>query len=537
MRVWRFPPLPRSLWLVIGLFWLIMVASVLNRHFAMYPAFSSHDQGIFNQVFWNGAHGRFFESTLSSGESAAVQLQNQIPDVTYQRLGQHFTPIHLLWLPIYKLLPFSATLLVLQVTLVAAGGIALYGLARQQVSEQVAQWITLGYFCAQAVIAPNLANFHDFAQIPLFVFLMLLAVEQKRWGWAIAAIVLVFLCREDTGIVLFSLGFYLTVSRRFPRFGIALCIASVTHLVVTTNVLMPLFSEEIGTNFLATSYAGYVDSENASTLTLILAILSRPDRVLLDLVTPLQGTLQFLAGHSLPLLFVPLIAPAAWLSAAAPLAALLLREDSYLALSMQLRYTLMVVPGLFYGTILWWSQRPGKLSQRTRRLWAACLCLSLLFTFTLNPSRTWSFVIPDSVHPWVHLTLTKQWHHANEVRSLLAEVPPDASISATDNLLPHVSGRRAALRFPMREFRNDAGTAQPVDYVLVDFWQLQQYAIAFSDSRQRLEDWIPLVPTLLKEDDYGLVAARPGVFLLQRAQPSDAAAIAAWEAWQRELAL
>ena len=68
-------------------FWLLMVLSILNRHLAMYPSFSSHDQGIFNQVFWNGAHGHFFESTLSSGESAAVQIEQQLPDVTYHPLG------------------------------------------------------------------------------------------------------------------------------------------------------------------------------------------------------------------------------------------------------------------------------------------------------------------------------------------------------------------------------------------------------------------------------------------------------------------
>ena len=259
-----------------SLFWVLMMLSILNRHFAMYPSFSTHDQGIFNQVFWNGAQGHWFESTLSSGESAAVERANQLPDVTYRRLGQHFTPIHFLWLPLYKLLPFSATLLGLQITLVTAGGIALYLLSQQRVSQQIAIWMTLSYYCATAVIAPNLANFHDFSQIPLFVFLMLLAIERQRWGWAIAAAALVLLCREDTGIILFSIGTYFCVSRRHLWFGLGLCVASISHLLVTTTVLMPLFSNEVGTNFLSTSYAPYVDQETASTLTLVLGFLQRP---------------------------------------------------------------------------------------------------------------------------------------------------------------------------------------------------------------------------------------------------------------------
>jgi uncharacterized membrane protein len=512
-----------------------MVLSVLNRHLAMYPSFSSHDQGIFNQVFWNGAQGHFFESTLSSGESAAVQIENQLPDVSYRRLGQHFTPIHFLWLPLYRLLPFSATLLVLQVTLVTAGGVALYFLARQRLSDQISAWIAAGYFCAQAVIAPNLANFHDFSQIPLFVFLMLLAVERKRWRWAIAAILLVFLSREDTGIILFSFGAYFLVSRRHLRFGAGLCVVSVAHLLVTTNVLMPIFSEEVGANFLSTSYSRYVDSGDASTVTLLLGFLKRPDRVLLDLITPVSGTLRFLAGHWLPLMFVPAVSPTAWLCTAAPLATLLLRSDDHLALSMQLRYTLMVVPGVFYGAILWWSQRSPKLSQRTRKLWAACLCLSLLFVFTLNPSRTWSFIIPDSINPWVYLSLPSQWNHAGEVRSLLAQIPPDGSIAATDNLLPHVSGRRAVLRFPLLEFQNDDQKAVSVDYVLVDFWQLQQYQAAFSGSRRRIQEWMPLIQNMINEQRYGIISAVPGVFLLQQGRVSDSQALSAWQTFKTDL--
>jgi len=534
MRVWDWMVNHRRLLWVAAIFWLLMGLSILNRHWAMYPAFSTHDQGIFNQIFWNGSHGRFFEGTLSSGESAAVLFGNQPPDVNYQRLGQHFTPIHLLWLPIYSLFPDSATLLVLQVTLVTAGGIALYGLARQRLSEPVALWITLGYFCAQAVIAPSLANFHDFSQIPLFIFLMLLAVERQRWGWAIAAILLIFLCREDVGIILFGFGLYFLVSRRHPWFGVGLCVASVAHLVITTTVLMPMFSEEVGTNFLAFSYSNYVEGD-ASTVELLLAFLRRPDRVLVDLFLPLGNTLRFLAGHWLPLLFVPAISPAAWICTAPSLATLFLRSDTHIALSMQLRYTVMVVPGMFYGAVVWWSQRGPKLSRRTRRLWAGCLCLSLLFTFTLNPSRTWSFIIPDSVDPWVHLTLTKQWGHASEVRSLIPQIPPEASVAATDNLLPHVSGRRAVLRFPTLTYRNDAGEVTPVDFVLVDFWQLQQYAIAFSGSQERLQEWLPVVQALINDQGYGVVAATPGVFLLQRGAPANPEALARWQSLQTEV--
>ena len=525
---------PKALLVMVGVFWVLMVAAILVRHYAMYPSFSTHDQGIFNQVFWNSAQGQWFESTLSSGESSAVEAQDQLSKVTYRRLGQHFTPIHLLWLPIYKLFPFSATLLVLQVTLVTAGGMALYYLARTRLSQQLAIWITLGYFCAQAVIGPNLANFHDFSQIPLLVFLMLLAVEHERWAWAALAAVLVFLCREDTGIILFGIGLYFVLSRRHPRFGAVLCVAGVAQVVLVTTVIMPMFSEEIGERFLTDVYDRYVESDNPSTIALLLGFLRHPHWVLQDLLLPFSSTVRFLAGHWLPLVFVPAVSPAAWICIAPPAAVLLLRSDTHIALSMQLRYTLMLVPGVFYGAIVWWANRPQRpLSMRTKRLWTACLCLSLLFAFTLNPSRSWSYIIPDSIQPWVYVSLPQQWSHAQDVRSLISQMPPDASLSSTDNLLPHVSGRRAVLRFPRLEYRNDAGAAVFVDYLLIDLWQLRQYAPAFSGSTRRLEEWTPLIQSLIEEGRYGVVGAEQGVFLLRLGQPSDPAALDAWQAFRQ----
>src|SRR4028118_1545596 len=83
-------------------FFLLALIFTLHRHFTFY---SSYDQGIFNQVFWNGIHGRFFQSSLSSQLSTNVVHAGEVPEVYYHRLGQHFTPALLLWLPLYALFP------------------------------------------------------------------------------------------------------------------------------------------------------------------------------------------------------------------------------------------------------------------------------------------------------------------------------------------------------------------------------------------------------------------------------------------------
>ena len=183
LRTKKEPGLRLAIIAAIAFFSLALLIT-LHRHFTFY---SSYDQGIFNQVFWNGIHGRFFESSLSSQLSTNVVHSDQVPAVNYHRLGQHFTPALLLWLPIYALFPYPATLTVLQVTLVTAAGLVLYALARHYLEPPIAGMITVSFYCAIAVVGPTLTNFHDICQTPLFVFGILLAMEKGHKSAATAA--------------------------------------------------------------------------------------------------------------------------------------------------------------------------------------------------------------------------------------------------------------------------------------------------------------------------------------------------------------
>lgn len=222
----------RPVLIVGGIFFSICMLLVLHRHFTFY---SSYDQGIFNQVMWNGTHGRFFQSSLSSQLSTNVVHAGEVPDVSYHRLGQHFTPALLLWLPIYYFFPHAATLAVFLVTMLSAAGLVLYILARQYLEPMPARWITYSYYGANAVIGPTLCNFHDNFQLSLFMFTLLLAME-KRWWWLFALMCpLIVMIREDSGIILFGVGVYMILSRRFPRIGAVVCIFSFGYILMLTR--------------------------------------------------------------------------------------------------------------------------------------------------------------------------------------------------------------------------------------------------------------------------------------------------------------
>ncbi|MDJ0897321.1 MAG: DUF2079 domain-containing protein [Xenococcus sp. MO_188.B8] len=527
-------------------FFLILTLVIsLHRYYTFY---SSYDQGIFNQMFWNSLNGFPAETSLASGISSLVVHSQQLPVVAHSHLGTHFTPALLIWLPFYALFPSPATLSVLQVIWVTAGGLVLYFLARQYLQPFISLLITVSYYCAIAVVAPTLSNFHNLSQIPLAFFSLLLAME-KRWWWLFWVLALWILAiRQDVGLVLFSLGIYLFFSKRHPRLGILLCGISVLYIITVVNLVMPHFSDDVSQRLLIQKFGQYVDKPTASTIEVLWGMISQPGLLIKELVSPVGQTISYLLGHWLPLAFIPAIAPASWMVAGFPLLYLLLAKGmSVLAIS--LRYAMTVVPGLFYGAILWWSGQgwhnffqkpekiqPRKLTPKFQRFWIFCIGLSLVLAINeTKVSQALYFMIPDSIQPWVHVSLPQQWQRSGEINSLLTEIPSDASVSATTYLIPHLSGRREIIRLPHLKLRTPDGQVSKVDYVIADLWRLQHYQVAFEHERNLLQSFTNLIEGIIANQEYGITNFQNGVILLKKGVTSDVAAQKAWLTFRQQI--
>ena len=534
-------PLAKEEWkpilLVSGIFFVLCLTFVLYRHLTFY---SSYDQGIFNQVFWNGIHGRFFQSSLSSQLSTNVVHAGESIDVSYHRLGQHFTPALLLWLPLYAIYPHASTLAVLLVIFIASAGLVLYALAREHLNPQLSRWVVYGYYGANAVVGPTLCNFHDISQIPLFMFTLLLAMEKKCWWLFSLMSVLIVLVREDSGITLFGVGVYLILSRRYPKIGLAVCVFSFSYILILTNVIMPLFSEDIAKRFMLERFGQYTTADEATTLDIIWGMLSQPWILIDQLVSPVGKTLRYIMGQILPFALIPAVSPTAFMVAGFPLFKLLIAEGN-LVLSINVRYAMSVVPGLCYGTILWlsgqrfnnfWrpisSYQPRSLSPFFKKFWLTCISISLLVTILASPNRTFYYLIPESIDPWVYVSLPQQWQRSQQIREVLRQIPEDASVSATTYLVPHVSSRREVIRLDAIEMLNDDRELITVDYIVADLWHLMRYQIDSNGDRRILQSHVSKIERLLDSKDYGLIDFRDGVVLLKENVESKTELLPQW---------
>jgi hypothetical protein len=315
---------------------------------------------------------------------------------------------------------------------------------------------------------------------------------------------------------------------------------------------MPLFSADISQRFMIERFGQYADGDEASTLQILWGMIGNPLRLFWELFTNFWGKFKYLLGQWLPLAFVPVVAPASWAIAGFPLLKLFLGQgDSVLAINI--RYAMTVVPGLFYGAILWWGVRepenrearkqwrfpsvfwPLPFSFTFQRFWTFCLCLSLFFTFTSNPNQTFSFILPDAIYPWVYVPMPRQWQHVWQMRPLLEQIPADASVAATNYLVAHLSSRREILRLPLLELRNDAREVVKMEYVIADFWQLEQYQTAFKRERGQLLEIAPLIDQLSSSGEYGIIGFKDGVILMKKGVPSESTAVSSWKSFRQEI--
>ncbi len=547
-----------TVFLLAGLFFSITLLLSLNRHFSLFTGF---DQGLFNQIFWNNLRGNWFESTLSANHSIDT-FQGLPPLINYSHLGQHFVPNFLLYLPIYALFPSPITLTVLQVILMTLGGLILYPLARHYLPITPSILIVASYYGANPILGPTLDNFYEQSQFPVFIFGLLLACVKRRFFLFFLLSLLTLTIREDAGVTLFGIGLYLAFNRKSWQFGVGLCLISFAYVTAVTNWIMPAFSDDNSKLYLTSFFQEFVTSENPSTLELLWGIISQPHKILQIFFSDIGKRLRYLLGLVLPLGFLPVVSLPAWVMSFPPLLTILIQSGSTTVFAITKRFTLGVMPLLIYGVILGLNHRqqqsdfaldfkslllptkakrlppnsppsaPLKISPRFQRFWISCIVLSLIFTITVNPHRSLYFLVPSSLNPFTYASPFTQWRYYQSAQSLIAQIPPEATVATNAYLVPSLSSRRVVVRLPFLIYRNEQLEITPVDYAVVNLWQLTKPKLYAPVDRDRLRESLPVLNQMLTENIFGVIAQQDGIFLFQRGVPSDPQTLQTWQTWQ-----
>jgi uncharacterized membrane protein len=384
------------------------------------------DLGNSVQAVWSTAHGDVLSVTALTGAQIS-------------RLGAHFEPVLVAFVPLWWVWPDASLLLVCQAAAVATGAVPVYLLGRKHLgSDWAAAGFALAYLLHPATQWLALDDFHAVAlATPLLLWGFWFLDEDRLLPFAGVALA-ACLTKEQIGLVVAAMGLWyaLRPGRRWA--GAAIASGGLLVTAIAFAVVIPHYSISGSSRF-----EGRYSAVGGSAGGILETAVTDPGRIL-SAVT--QGRdVAYLADLLLPLLALPLLAPLAALTAA-PELALSLLSDTRTQTSIHFHYTAGALPGLMVAAVL------GAARIRRRYAWArrpegrAIVVSTLVAGILLGPLPVWSHVPLGS-------DLASREHvvgrHAGVAESAARLIPADAPVSATNTFGAHLSERRRVFSFPV----------------------------------------------------------------------------------------
>jgi uncharacterized membrane protein len=460
------PRADQALFALLPLWAIILGTIALERH----STFRTHrfDLGDMVQAVRNTAHGHFLEVTLGDGRQAS-------------RLASHADPLLALLAPLWWIWSDPRMLQVVQVLALASAAIPIFRLAEKYTgSRGIALRLSLAYLLFPTTLWNAVIDFHPVSlAVPLVAF-GIWFLENDRLLPFLGCAVVAGMAKEQYPLMLGLLALGYAIRRRRFAFGLTAFAAGTAWTLVNVLVLIPHFNH--GTSAFMDRYVALGSSPAAVARALVV----HPLRVL-EAATQV-GDLRYLALFAIPLLGLFLRAPLIAL-AVAPQLALNLTSSFGAMNELPYQYALGVVAILFPAAAV----GIGRLApQRARVASIGVLAVVAVAGLTLGPQvgeGKYLFDIPPT-----------KAHLAAE-RAAAAAIPPNVSVSVTNQLGGHLSARRYVYSFPI---------IRRAEWVAVDV-----------EDPYLAEDWRPkifrrAVASFVRNDRWRLVCGSSGVFVFER---------------------
>ena len=419
------------------------------------------DLGNLTQAVWSTANFRFLEITDLQGRQIS-------------RLGAHFDPLVAGFAPLWWLWPSPSLLLVVQAAAVAAGAPAAYLLARRHLGSD---WAGLAFALAYLLYPPTqwlvVDDFHPVAlATPLLLWGFWFLDTDRLLPFAAVAVPAA-LSKEQIGLTVAAMGLWYALRPGRRRAGVAIAAAGLAVSMLAMLVIVPHYAPGGGSPF-----ASRYDAVGGSPSGLIETALTDPEVVARAATEGRDGS--YLRDLVAPLLGLPLLAPAAALTAL-PELGLNLLSSTRTQTSIHFHYTAGAIPGLIVAAIFGAARlrrwRPGSATWLPRALVVSVVVAGVL----LGP-------IPGYRHlPFGSELAAGEHHvgsHARSAAEALRVIPDGAAVSATNTLGAHLSARRRILSFPV--LRGAEWVA--VDTIRPSYLDRATAAAAFRGALDSLED-------------------------------------------------
>jgi uncharacterized membrane protein len=374
-----------------------------------------YDMGLYDQGIW-------------------LESRFRDPFVTIRGLNffaHHVNLITLALVPAYWLGAGPQFLYLVETVWMAFGAVPLFLLARDRLDSGWLAVAVAGCFLVYPALEwINWWHFHPDALIITPLLFAWWLATRRRWGWYAVAVGVALACKEDAALAVLMLGLVLAVLGE-RRVGLVTAAAGAGWFLVATKVVIPAAGGGAGP-FYQELFPGFGDTLGEIVWNLVV----HPSR-LLGLAT-LPDRVTYFWQILAPVAFLPLAAPLVLLISV-PQTVINISSGHALTHDIHYHYSAIVLAGVFLATvegIAWIGRDP-----RARRA-----LVGLLVATSLVSNVAWS-PSPLGVHYDDGIWARAAPRHAT-VRAALRLVPPDAGVSASYNLIPHLTHRTYAYEFP-----------------------------------------------------------------------------------------
>lgn len=487
---WLGERIPRLLrrhgWLVVMVI-VSLAYGAFFSHFSLlaHRSFKTHnfDLSINNNLLFNALHGKFFESPVIFGDDPGNYLAIHV------KLGQY------LLLPIYAIKPSAETLLVLQSCLVGLTGIPLFLFARRRVPQWLAVIVAIGFLSFPAVHGANFFEMKYPTIAPVFIVAAVWAAETRRWVWFVLSSGAAVLMRDDTCVGMAILGTCFALSGYRPKAGFSLAAFGLLAFVFTRGVLM----KDKGEWWFPSMYDGLFPPGEKGFSSVFKTLLTNPLYVIDTLMV--RDKMEFTLHMFLPLAFLPARRAYLWAIFIPGMMFTLLTTGYKPTVSPLFHYSMHWAPYLFLAApIALGSICRESVHGRLKAAAAGLTMALLLCVFTYNFGAFWMRNTTRGGYTRIDFEFSPQdQKRYAQLTNLTKLIPPDATVSATETVGPHVSSRVEMYAIRMKWGK------QMGEYVLV------------SDKELTLERTSERLKEILKtKKSHGLLATEGEFVLLKR---------------------
>ncbi|HRU07510.1 MAG TPA: DUF2079 domain-containing protein [Candidatus Brocadiia bacterium] len=432
----------------------LVFGGLKTARMAAFFSYEPEDEALHEQVMWNTAHGRLFQQTL-----------------WHQTYELHLRPVLLALAPVYALRAAPGTLAFLYAFLIGAGAVGVFLWTRERWGDNAAAfWAAVVYLLYPPLhfLAWNLSD-SCVLGAPL-VFFGLYAIESRKAGLFHVVQVLLFLCREDMALTATMMGVYAAMRRRGVWWWAPYLVAGPAYAWVALKVVFPAWVGQ----------GGYVASTRLALSLKDLAEVSRDPVLALAKLAALPGKPAALLLIFAPLLFLPLLRPAALVIGLASLAQMWLWKATWMSPNAH-HATGLVAAALAAGlmgaeTVARWAASKGGAKGRPALALRGALWLLAAAGVLANlaPNRLGAVFEPtvaDRDRAYIQNiyapALYRRSADDRAAMDMIELVPPNAPLAATGHLLPWVANRAVVVHYPPKH-EAGAGRLGQVWGILVD---------------------------------------------------------------------